>query len=1013
MVPGHRWEPIGHRLDRVVRRPRLTTALRDRFDHRITLVTGPGGAGKTTTLALAIEDNRLDPFGTDVWFSAVEHDRDAGHLAAGLAQAFGLEPAASVAHAVDAICDAVWTKAPVDVVLIVDDVHLLGNGTGVEVLDHLVRDLPRNGHLLLAGRAQPDVAVARLRALGQVVEVGPDDLSFDDDELAELIRLRLAANQRVRIRSDDLARLPALADLHLRAGPDAGSAFLWEEVLGSLQPERRRALIRAAVADVIDDELVTCLSDGAMTADELVHGLPLIDACDDDTYRIHALLRAVLREHTSSGEWEDAALRIARLEESRGRLATAAGLYSSANDPDAVLAVARRFALLPGLRRSFQDHLVVRNLVEQHAPGSVLGDLLRAESQFGELSRTTDVTRIGADLFDAARRARIAGDVELEAVALYRSMVWISLDAPVPSEHVDRLAELAEVVPLAAQVVRYVLAERAMFAGRPADSLRLLNEGEIVDAELALVDRLGLLCSLGRPEEVGVGLTTADLAGMPDGAELYVGFALWTRGQLTPEVALPIALTMMAQTLARRVVHPIVAILGVTSFMALAGGDADTALRHVALARDEETYGCSAHIRAFTDMAAAAVALETDGEQAARGVCGEMLAKIPMGAWPIRAYLLGLPMIYLLRPETRPTLDRCAFGPAIDVARDAGRTLASIRDEASVDAAAALPWDREANLRAHVLPVHLCELAVAASLAGNERAADLLGRLPGLRTNLERVASVSVPVIVEAARGRLEALPRRSLHRISVTTLGPLRISRDSNPIVEPDWSRRARVREMMGLLVEERRITRSRVAAALWPGLTEENALRNVRVTLSYLQRILEPDRPQRAEPCVVRTPGDELVLDDDIEVDADVFAREMERATEHDRAGAPGSALAIYRGALARYEGDYLHGLDGEWLEPTRARMHLLALSGFLRVGELELASGEPDRAAAWAARAESLSPGNERAARLRATCLAGAGDRLGAVGVLRSVVERLAVDGVEPEGETRRMLDRYKSA
>ncbi len=769
-------------------------------------------------------------------------------------------------------------------------------------------------------------------------------------------------------------------------------------------------LCRVAVADVVDDAVVGALSEGSASADELLAGLPLVDALGDHTHRLHAIMRAALRERLTPDELSEAARRIADVELARGRLAAAAELYASGDDPESALGVARRFALLPGLRRSFQDQIVVRNLVERVAPGSLLGDLLRAESQFGELSRTTDVTRIGAGHVEVADRARLAGDIELEAVARYRATVWISLDEAVPDHHVERLAQLAERVPLAAQVVRYVLAERAMFANKPDESLALLNAGEVVDTELFLVDRFGLLCSLGRPEDVGVGLTTADLAGLPDGADLYVGFALWIRGQLTPEVALPIALSMMAQTMARQVVHPIVAILGVTSFMALAGGDTDTATRHVALARDEESYGCSAHIRAFTDMAAGASALETLGEDAARDVLGLMLDRIPMGAWPIRAYLLGLPMIYLLRPETRTALDRCQFGPALNAARDAGRALAALRDASSFTGAAALPWDRDANLRAHVLPMHLCELALAATIVGNERAGDVLAGLPNLRASLERVAAVSVPEVATAAEHRLAALPRRTLHRIAVTTLGQLRVERDGVPIDEPDWSRRARVRELMGLLVEERHTTRARVAAAIWPELAEDGALRNVRVTLSYLQRILEPDRPPRAEPCVVRTHGDELVLDDHVEIDSDTFTHDMRRATELDRAGAPGSALAIYRDALARYDGDYLRGLDGEWVEPTRVRLHLLALGGVLRTGELELASGEPDRAAAWAARAEALSPGNERAARLRATCLASAGDRLGAASVLRGVVARLDAEGVVPDTDTKRMLQRF---
>lgn len=133
------------------------------------------------------------------------------------------------------------------------------------------------------------------------------------------------------------------------------------------------------------------------------------------------------------------------------------------------------------------------------------------------------------------------------------------------------------------------------------------------------------------------------------------------------------------------------------------------------------------------------------------------------------------------------------------------------------------------------------------------------------------------------------------------------------------------------------------------------------------------------------------------------------MTRALDHDRAGAPAAALASYREALGRYEGDYLGGIDADWVAPTRTRLQLLALGGMLRTGELELASGEPDRAVVWAMRAAVLSPGNERAVRLHAACLAAVGDRLGAAAKLRGLVELLATDGLAPEPETTRMLDR----
>ena len=46
-------------------------------------------------------------------------------------------------------------------------------------------------------------------------------------------------------------------------------------------------------------------------------------------------------------------------------------------------------------------------------------------------------------------------------------------------------------------------------------------------------------------------------------------------------------------------------------------------------------------------------------------------------------------------------------------------------------------------------------------------------------------------------------------------------------------------------------------LAGALWPDLDTPGALRNLRVTLSYLLAVLEPDRPDGAPSFFVRAEG------------------------------------------------------------------------------------------------------------------------------------------------------------
>jgi LuxR family transcriptional regulator, maltose regulon positive regulatory protein len=65
------------------------------------------------------------------------------------------------------------------VVLVSDDVHVLRNS---ECRAALADHVPGGSRLALAGRAQPPLRIARLRAEGKLLEIGPGDLSLALDE---------------------------------------------------------------------------------------------------------------------------------------------------------------------------------------------------------------------------------------------------------------------------------------------------------------------------------------------------------------------------------------------------------------------------------------------------------------------------------------------------------------------------------------------------------------------------------------------------------------------------------------------------------------------------------------------------------------------------------------------------------------------------------------------------------------------------------------------------------------
>jgi DNA-binding SARP family transcriptional activator len=204
--------------------------------------------------------------------------------------------------------------------------------------------------------------------------------------------------------------------------------------------------------------------------------------------------------------------------------------------------------------------------------------------------------------------------------------------------------------------------------------------------------------------------------------------------------------------------------------------------------------------------------------------------------------------------------------------------------------------------------------------------------------------------------------------------------------------------------LVNQRRLSREVCATALWPESDAEAGLGNLRVTLGYLQKVLEPGRASGDAPWFVRTDGDALILSGDgLTVDAWELDRLLDAADESDRAGAPSAALRTYESALDLWHGDYLADVYDDWAGPERDRMRARFLAASVRAGELLLGQGSVDRALRIATRAVEAEPWSEPAHRLVMASHLARGDRASARHALDRCYSALAELGVDPEPST----------
>jgi LuxR family maltose regulon positive regulatory protein len=245
------------------------------------------------------------------WFSLDEEDNDPARFLITLIAALrGLNPAcgataqtvltslpnpgAQARQIIGVLINDILETLPDPFVLILDDLHLIAEPAVFAALDYLLGRAPPQMHLAIGTRHNPPLALARLRARGQLVELRARELAFSREEttaflngvlglglspadLASLYErtegwpagLRLLANSLERIPSPaartacirDLAQTDRyifdfLAEEVLDRQPPAVRAFLLEtSILAELTPARCQAVTGRSDAGAILEDL--------------------------------------------------------------------------------------------------------------------------------------------------------------------------------------------------------------------------------------------------------------------------------------------------------------------------------------------------------------------------------------------------------------------------------------------------------------------------------------------------------------------------------------------------------------------------------------------------------------------------------------------------------------------------------------------------------------------------------------------------------------------------------------
>ena len=269
-----------------VPRPRLAERLDEGLRRGLVLVCAPAGYGKTALLAewarrgqrplgwLSLDGGDNDP--TRFWRHVVAAlDRAGPGIGERVGSLLGPPAPKSFEGLVTALVNELAAQPSTDdVLLVLDDYHLIDSQPVHASLGFLIEHRPPRLHLVLTSRADPPLALARLRARDELAELRAAELRFTAGEAAAMLQQVAAvalpggAMTALAARTEGWAAGLQLAALSLRGQPDVarfvadftGSHryvldFLAEEVLEQQSEQVRAFLLETSVLERLSGSL--------------------------------------------------------------------------------------------------------------------------------------------------------------------------------------------------------------------------------------------------------------------------------------------------------------------------------------------------------------------------------------------------------------------------------------------------------------------------------------------------------------------------------------------------------------------------------------------------------------------------------------------------------------------------------------------------------------------------------------------------------------------------------------
>ncbi len=487
----------------LVPRPRLSERLDRGTASTLTLVSAPAGFGKTTLVtewlaapASPAGDRRI------AWLSLDRADNDPASfwtyviaalrtVASGVGEGALTLLRASQPPPIETVLTALLNDlgaAAGDIVLVLDDYHVIDASDVQDGMAFLLDHLPPWLHVVIASRADPALPLARWRARGELAEIRAAELRFTPDEAAaylnETMGLQLTAQDvaALEARTEGWIAALQLAALSMQGRDDvaafiAGFAgddryvvdYLAEEVLQRQPDDVQAFLLQTSILGRLSGPLcdaVTGQGGGKAMLEALDRGNLFLVPLDDRRrwYRYHHLFADVLQARLLDerpGQVPDLHRRASAWYEQNGQPSVAIGHALAGEDfgraADLVeLAIpamrrSRQEAALRGWLKALPAEVVrVRPVLSVGLAGALLavGEFEGVEERLRDAERCLGATAGTGAGFPAPLAEMAVSDEEFRrvpaAIELYRSALAMARgDVPGTVGHARRAIDLS------------------------------------------------------------------------------------------------------------------------------------------------------------------------------------------------------------------------------------------------------------------------------------------------------------------------------------------------------------------------------------------------------------------------------------------------------------------------------------------------------------------------------------------------------------------------------------------